>query len=171
MTIQSCPTCKSRNKKCPGRPKCRCSRCLESRNLNSKLKSVERRHSNISKLKIEDFLSLTDRKIEAVFNSELGFPVIVSSPDLERHLGYDRFEEKDKNIQLQIIERALEHPDNIYYEDRSDNTISYSVYRDSDGAMYMVGVKFDKRKSVGFFETLMRLKEIRKKHLKQRKLK
>jgi len=45
------------------------------------------------------------------------------------------------------------------------------VYRDSDGAMYMVGVKFDKRKSVGFFETLMRLKEIRKKHLKQRKLK
>jgi hypothetical protein len=122
-------------------------------------------------IKIEDFSKLTDRKIEAVFPSELGFPVIISSLDLERHLAYDRFEEKDKELYLQIIKRALERPDQIFSDEKSEYTISYSVYRASDGRFYMVGVKYDKRKSVGFFETFMCLKEVRKKHLKQRRIK
>jgi hypothetical protein len=117
-----------------------------------------------------DYSSMTDRKIIATCESKLGFVVLITEPEFEIHAQYKRFSNADKSELLNIITNVLINPTEVYFDNLSDSTTVYSAYKTENHNLYLVGVKLDKIKNIGFFQTVMKLDSVRTKHLKLRKV-
>lgn len=113
----------------------------------------------------------TSRKIYDVCKSSAGFDVIIGEKEFELKSGKTRFTEDERKILITIVKDTISRsaPNDVYYEEDGEDKIYYHFYKDNNGDIYLVGVKYFKTHNIGFFETVYKT-DIRNSHKGLKKL-